>query len=566
MPAKPDVQLTPDFDAGSFRFTSSAVRTHYLEYSVTDGTRTATGTVRVDVSAPPDRDTTPITVPHTAFLRLQQPVDVDVLATDIDPTGGVLIVTGIVDPAEDEGVRVEIVDHRILRVTLMRPLATGSTTFGYRVSNGLAEAEGEVTVVEVPQPAQYQPPVAAPDTISARTGDVVDIGVLDNDEHPDALALTLAPDLLDVPAGGLLFATGDRLRYFAPEEDGEFDATYRVEASDGQFATANVHISVRDADPETNSAPVPQTVTARVIAGETVRIPIPLGGADPDGDSVQLLGQESSPERGAVVSRGGDWLEYEAGEYSAGTDTFQYAVVDALGARATGSVRVGIAPRLDGARAPIAVEDTITVRPGRTIAVRVLANDSDPDGGALTLRSVEANGPDATATVEGDTVQVEVPDHEGDFGFIYEVENEALGTASSFLTVSARDDAPARTTRGVRHGAHAERHPRRGLRRRRGAAQRVPGRRQRRRPRRPARRRVTTGTPRCVATAASASPSRIVVGSSRSRSATPRTPRSRRTRSSGCRAVTTRCRSSDAMRPTCRSRAARRSSSTSTTT
>ena len=35
-----------------------------------------------------------------------------------------------------------------------------------------------------------------------------------------------------------------------------------------------------------------------------------------------------------------------------------------------------------------------------------------------------------------------MPDHEGDFGFIYEVENEALGTASSFLTVSARDDAP----------------------------------------------------------------------------------------------------------------------------
>ena len=118
VPAKPDVQLTPDFDGGSFRFTSTDVGTHYLEYSVTDGTQTATGIVRVDVAAPPDRDTTPITVPHTAFLRLQQPVDVDVLATDIDPTGGVLIVTGITPIAEDEGVRVEVVDHRILRVTL----------------------------------------------------------------------------------------------------------------------------------------------------------------------------------------------------------------------------------------------------------------------------------------------------------------------------------------------------------------------------------------------------------------------------------------------------------------
>ncbi|MBT2498278.1 fibronectin type III domain-containing protein [Agromyces sp. ISL-38] len=442
VPAKPDVQLTPDFDGGTFRFTSDVVGTHYLEYTATDGADTATGLVRVEVSAPPERDTTPITVPHTAFLHANQPVDVDVLATDIDPTGGVLIVTGLTDTAEDEGVRVEVIDHRILRVTLSRPLDTGSTTFGYRVSNGLADAEGEVTLVAVLEPDRTQPPVAAPDTISSRTGDVIDIAVLDNDEHPDALPLTLAPDLDTLPAAGLLFVDGDHLRYFAPEEPGEFEAVYRVLAPDGQYATASVAISVRAADPETNTPPVPATVTARVLTGDTVRIPIPLGGADPDGDSVQLLGQESNPDLGTVVDRGGDWLEYQAGEYSAGTDTFQYAVVDALGARATGTVRVGIAQRLDGARAPIAVEDKVTVRPGRTISVRVLENDSDPDGGALSLRSVEPNTGGATAVVDGDRIEVTVPDGEGLYGFIYTVENEHLGEASSFLTVEARPDAP----------------------------------------------------------------------------------------------------------------------------
>lgn len=442
VPAKPDVVVTPDFDGGTFRFTSNAVRTHYLEYSVTDGALTATGLVRVDVSAPPDRDTTPITVPHTAFMRMDQPVDVDVLATDIDPTGGVLIVTGITDSAEDEGVRVEIVEHRILRVTLSRPLATGSTTFGYRVSNGLAEADGGVTIVEVPEPERTQPPVAAPDTISARTGDVIDIGVLDNDEHPDSLPIALSPELVAPPEKGLLFAVGDRLRYFAPEEPGEFEALYRIDAADGQFATASVKISVRAADPVTNTAPVPRTVTARVLAGDTVRIPIPLGGADPDGDSVQLLGQGSNPDRGAVVARGGDWLEYQAGEYSAGTDTFEYEVVDSLGARATGSIRVGIAPRLDGARVPIAVEDVVTVRPGRTVSVRVLENDSDPDGGSLELTAVEPTLDGATATISGDTVEVSVPEGEADYGFIYTVENARLGTAASFLTVEARNDAP----------------------------------------------------------------------------------------------------------------------------
>jgi len=442
VPAKPEAQLTPDFDGGTFRFTSAAVRTHYLEYSVTDGDQTATGLVRVEVSAPPDRDTTPITVPHTAFLRLQQPMEVDVLATDIDPTGGVLLITGLGDEPDDDGVRVEVVEHRILRVTLTRPLETGSTTFGYRVSNGLGDAEGEVTVVEVPEPARTQPPVAAPDTVAARTGDVVDIPVLDNDEHPDGERLTLSAALVEAPDQGLLFTTGDRLRYFAPEEPGEFDAVYRVEGPDGQNATATVRISVREADPETNIAPVPRTVTARVLAGDTVRIPIPLGGVDPDGDSVQLLGQESNPDRGAVVRRGGDWLDYQAGEYSAGTDTFQYSVVDSLGARSTGSIRVGIAPPLDGARVPVAVEDSVTVRPGRTIAVRVLENDSDPDGGSLTLRSVEATTGGASAEVVDDRIEVELPDREDSYGFIYTIENAQLGTASTFLTVEARDDAP----------------------------------------------------------------------------------------------------------------------------
>lgn len=442
VPAKPEVQLTPDFDGGTFRFTSGTVRTHYLEYTVTDGTDTSTGRVRVDVSAPPERDTTPITVPHTAFLRTEQPVDVDVLATDIDPVGGVLIVTGLGEPAAEAGVQIEVVEHRILRVTLTRPLDSGSTVFGYRVSNGLAEAEGEVTLVQVPDPQRTQPPVAVPDTIAARTGDVVDIAVLANDEHPDALPITLDPELERAPDTGLLFADGDRLRYFAPDTAGEFEAVYRIAGPDGQSATATVQISVRAADPETNTPPVPASVTARVLAGDTVRIPIPLGGVDPDGDSVQLLGQESNPERGSVTARGADWLEYTSGEYSAGTDEFRYEVVDALGERATGTVRVGIAPRLDGARTPIAVDDLAIVRPGRTISVRVLENDSDPDGSALSLQRVDVTQGTATATIVGDHIEVDVPPGEGEYGFLYEIENEHLGTASTFLRVVASEDAP----------------------------------------------------------------------------------------------------------------------------
>ena len=118
-------------------------------------------------------------------------------------------------------------------------------------------------------------------------------------------------------------------------------------------------------------------------------------------------------------------------------------MVDALGTRASGTVRIGIAPPVDGARAPIAVQDRVTVRPGRTISVRVLANDSDPDGGALHITDVEPNDTDATARVVGDDIiEVDVPDEAGTHGFTYGIENERFGSSSSFLSVTADPEAP----------------------------------------------------------------------------------------------------------------------------
>ena len=447
VPAKPDVTITPDYDGGSFRFASSAIGVHEIEYAVTDGALTATGRIRVNVSAAPDANSTPITVPHTAFVRGQQATLVDVLATDIDPAGGVLLVTGTMNVPPVSGLRVEILDQRIIRVTLTKPLENGSVAFGYRISNGLAEAEGTVTVIEIPPPARKQAPLAVPDTVSVRVGDAIDVPVLANDEHPDGDTLTLDPTLATgLPAeAGLLFASGTVLRYLAPNTTGNFTAVYRVNAPDGQFANAEVRISVREADPNSNNPPVPKTVTARVLAGDTVRIPIPLSGIDPDGDSVQLVGQETNPGKGSVTIGSSDSIDYTAGDYSAGTDTFTYSVVDALGARAVGTVRVGISPRLDGARNPVAAPDEVIVRPGSTVRVRVLGNDSDPDGGVLTITGVEPTGTADSrgkAVVVGDAVSVHAPAREGRYGFIYDIQNDRGGSSSTFLTVVVRADAP----------------------------------------------------------------------------------------------------------------------------
>jgi hypothetical protein len=445
VPAKAGSIITPSFEAGTFTFQSDEVRTHYVEFTVTDGDLTATGLVRIDVAAPPDANTRPITVPKTIFVPTRQNQIVDPTQTDIDPAGGVLVVTGVTNVDPNGPIQAEVLDQRQVRVTLKAPLDGKTVSFNYRISNGLAEAEGTITVVELPIPEQLQPPLATDDEVTVRVGAAIDIPVLANDDHPDDVAITLQPELAqDLPdGGGLLFVSGDRLRYLAPPAAGNYTAVYSIAGPDGQIAQAKVSIAVREVDIATNNAPVPNRITARVLAGETVKVEVPMSGIDPDGDSVQLIGIASNPEKGSVLEVGQGYIVYEAGDYSSGTDTFDYTVVDALGARADGTIRVGISAPLDGARNPVANTDEVTVRPGRSISVQVLANDSDPDGSPLDVTTATPNTADTTAIIEDDAiVTITPPKEEGDYSVIYTIQNASGGTSQAYVYVSVDADAP----------------------------------------------------------------------------------------------------------------------------
>jgi hypothetical protein len=445
VPAKSGVTIVPSFDAGTFTFESGVVGTHYLDFTVTDGVQNTTGLMRVDVLAPPNGNTRPITVPKTIFVTTLGSHTVDPTQTDIDPAGGVLVVTGLLNVPVNSGVEAEILDQRQVRVTLSKPLEGNTVVFNYRISNGLADAVGTITVVEIPRPALFQPPVATDDSVTVRVGDAIDIPVLSNDYQPDGEPIVLQPKLTEpLPSGaGLLFASGNRLRYLAPQTAGNYSAVYSIAGSDGQTAQARVNISVREINLATNNPPVPTQVTARVLAGETVSIQIPLTGIDPDGDSVQLIGVASNPEKGSIQSVTNGAIVYRAGDYSSGTDSFTYTVVDGLGARATGTVRVGISARLEGARNPVANADSVSVRPGRTVSVQVLANDSDPDGSPLIVTTVDPNTPGTKAKIIDKTsVDITPPKQPGIYSVIYTIQNEYGGTSANFVTVKVDPNAP----------------------------------------------------------------------------------------------------------------------------
>lgn len=433
--------IAPDYSAGTFIARAPAAGSYELTYTVSDGDQNASGRVRLEIAALPESALPPVTQPVTVFTSLRQTQRVDVLNGDVDPAGGVLGLTEVAG-APDE-LTVGIVDQSRLSITLNRPLPAGPVTFSYTASTGRASAPGTVTVVQIPEPETLQPPVAAPDDATVRVGGVVDIPVLANDSQPDGKPLILGDKLAQpLPAGaGILFPAADRLRYLAPNKPGTFTAAYTVSTTDGQTAVGTVTITVRDTAASDNRPPVPRTVTAHATAGEKVRIPIPLAGIDPDGDTVTLSGQTAAPRLGAVSGVGADYIEYTPGPFAAGTDEFQYTVVDALGAQATGLVRVGVLPPTQVVQPPVAVDDAVAVRPGSPLTVDVTQNDTDPQGGTLTVIAVEgANG--LAATHGKKTVSLTAPAQPGPAAVLYTVRNARGGTASAWLYLDVREDAP----------------------------------------------------------------------------------------------------------------------------
>ncbi|HEY0216803.1 MAG TPA: Ig-like domain-containing protein, partial [Cellulomonas sp.] len=431
--------VTPDLDQGTFGFTAAQPGTYYVSFTLTAAPQQVTGLARIDVRDRPTDVQPPVAVRDQAWLPSGGEVTVAPLANDSDPGGGVLVLQSVSAP---DGLRVAVRNHELVQVSTIGVL-TEPVTLQYVVSNGAASATGEISVSPVPASSTTQPPVVPNATAEVRTGGVVTIPVLTGAYDPDGDALSLATEFAE-PLGdgeGLMFVAGDVLRYQAPSTPMTVHATFVVRDATGNETAATVTIRVHESDAATKAPPRPRTLEARVFAGDTVRIPVPLVGIDGDGDGLTLLGVASGGTKGAVTEVGADYLQYEALPGESGTDTFTYAVEDWTGQRAVASVRVGIAARPTDSNRVVARDDAVTVRPGQRVEVRVLDNDVDVSGGSLSLDAELEVAPGISARVSGSRVLV-TADGDGVFPIGYTVANTRGGRDGAVLTVTVDSDAP----------------------------------------------------------------------------------------------------------------------------
>ncbi|WP_250445540.1 fibronectin type III domain-containing protein [Actinotalea sp. C106] len=437
-----EATVESDLTAGTFSFTAPRPGTYYVSFLVTASPQEAAGLARIDVLEQPETAPPPVAVLDVALLPPGGEVTIDPLANDVDPAGGILVLQSVEVP-QGTGLRAAVLNHRLVRFTSTRVLED-PVVATYAISNGSASVTGEILVQPVPAAAGQQAPVVPDVVATVRTGGVVTIRALEDAYDPDGDPLTLQTTLAEPLSSGqgLMFVSGDTLRYQAPATPMEVHATFVVTDPSGNATAASATVRVHASDPEDKALPRPENLTARVFEGGTVRIPVPLVGIDRDGDGVYLLGPDVVPTKGRIVAIGADWMEYEALPGELGTDEFTYAVEDWVGQRAVARVRVGIAPRPTTAAAVVARDDDVTVRPGQRVEVRVLGNDVDASGGELTLAEELDVEDGVEAHVEGRRVVVQTPESAGVVQVGYTATNDRGGRDTATLTVTVSQDAP----------------------------------------------------------------------------------------------------------------------------
>ncbi|PTT59039.1 Ig-like domain-containing protein, partial [Arthrobacter sp. HMWF013] len=243
-------------------------------------------------------------------------------------------------------------------------------------------------------------PVANPDTFGVRAGKTTILPVLDNDTDPDGDILTVrSPDPLK---SGLLApiygATGFQVSVGADRAGAE---TFKYTVDDGRGLSASADVTLNIVPPGENSAPrqKPNRNTTLVVqTGKNVTQNILTDWIDPDGDDLFVVGAVSSDPRDQVKVRPDGLLSFQDAGTEAARKTVTVTVSDG---RSSAEGKVTVDVRAPGALPPIANADHLVAVAGVDTVIAPLKNDSDPQGGALRLAQVTADG-NSTATMGAD--------------------------------------------------------------------------------------------------------------------------------------------------------------------
>jgi probable HAF family extracellular repeat protein len=243
----------------------------------------------------------------------------------------------------------------------------------------------------------------------------------------DADGDTLTYQVVSPPSHGNLIGTAPYLVYI-PDRDYHGPDSFTFLANDGK-ADSNVATVSLDVGP-TNDAPHAFGISYLVNEDAAIWLGLPAG--DPDGDALtyEIV---SGPTHGTLSGAGASQF-YTPDPNFNGTDSFTFRVYDGQAYSGVATVTLMVSSLNDP---PVAVNDTATTKKNKAVTISVLDNDSDPDGGTLTVQSVTQ--PTSGTVVKNANNTLTFTPRNGFTGtvtFTYVLSDGQGGTATATVTIN----------------------------------------------------------------------------------------------------------------------------------
>ena len=240
--------------------------------------------------------------------------------------------------------------------------------------------------------------------------------------------------------------------HVVPEPNMYGTVKINILASDGKLAAKDAFslkiISVNDLpEAKDDTAVVDENVSTGAEAKPPKTITtINLIGNDVDVEDVRprVVAISNIPAGITVANVGDGTVRVSADGDFSGDVEFDYTVMDRAGATDSAHVTLTIRPINDPPRAK---NNSLTIYEDDTPLIDVLQNDTDPEGDALTIKSVGTTS-HGTAEINGTKVlYTPVANYFGTDSFEYTVSdgNDGEATATVYLTIKPVNDAPTVT-------------------------------------------------------------------------------------------------------------------------
>ncbi|MBP7502681.1 MAG: tandem-95 repeat protein, partial [Aquabacterium sp.] len=418
---------------GSWTYTPSANfnGSDSFTVSVSDGNGGVT-TATVNVGVTPVNDAPVASADSTTTVE-DTPVTIDVLGNDTDVDGPTLsIKSATVDPAQGS---VSIVDGKL--VFTPAPNFAGSATITYVSTDGSADsAPTAVTVTVTPV---NDAPVAANQAKTTAEDTQVTGKVVASDVDGDALSYAVQSGA----AHGTLTlnaTTGDYTYTPAANYNGTDSFTVRVSDGKGGFVDSVVSVTITPV----NNAPTANNDSLTAIEDTAVTYTAAqVLGNDTDIDSTNLsIASVTAGSGGSVVLNADGTVTFTPNANFNGTADFIYTVTDGALTSVPATVTVAVSPVND---APVAVADSATTAEDTPVIIDVLANDTDVDGPALSIKSATVDPAQGSVSiVDGKLVFTPAPNFAGSATITYVSTDGSADSAPTAVnvTVTPVNDAP----------------------------------------------------------------------------------------------------------------------------